>query len=198
MFTGLIEEVGRILSVARKSDSVDLTVGCSTVLDGLEIDDSVALDGCCQTVIARDEQSFTVTAVRETLAKTTLGSWDVGRPVNLERALRIGDRLGGHFVTGHVDATGEIVEVIPEEAAHMVRISFAESHAPLVIDVGSITVDGVSLTVARRGSSDLTVAIIPHTWQVTTIGEYEPGRQVNLEFDMIGKYVRNFVAADRS
>lgn len=192
MFTGLIEEVGTILEARPDGGAVRLTVGASTVREGLAIDDSVAVDGCCQTVVALDDGSFTMVAVEETLRKTTLGDFSAGRSVNLERALRVGDRLGGHFVQGHVDCVGEVLTAETLESSWIYWITYPEELASLVIPVGSIAINGVSLTAASVDANRCMVSIIPHTHDVTTFRDLAAGDRVNVEFDMIGKYIRNF------
>ncbi len=193
MFTGLVEEIGEVFEVRANGDAIDITVAAHPVLEDLQIDDSIALDGCCQTVIRRDEETFTVTAVEETLKKTTLGSFGVGTRVNLERALRVGDRLGGHFMLGHVDCVGEIIEREDLESSRLFRIRYPEEFAPLVIPVGSIAINGVSLTTAEVEGNACMVSIIPHTLGATTFGRLNTGDRVNIEFDMIGKYIRNMM-----
>ena len=193
MFTGIVEEIGKIERVDRHDRGIDLRIAASVVLDDLKIDHSIAVNGCCQTVTALSERDFSVTAIPETLRKTTLGTFEPGRTVNLERALRIGDRLGGHLVQGHVDTTGEVLRVESEGEDRLYTIGFDQEYDPLVIPVGSIVIDGVSLTVARREAGEVTVAIIPHTWKVTTFNTLGTGDRVNLEFDLIGKYIRNLL-----
>jgi riboflavin synthase len=193
MFTGLIEEVGTIIEAAPDGGAVRLTVAGSTVREGLSVDDSVAVDGCCQTVVALDESSFTMVAVEETLRKTTLGSFAAGRSVNLERALRVGDRLGGHFVQGHVDCVGEVTSAETLESSWIYWITYPGEFASLVIPVGSIAINGVSLTAADVRDNSCMVSIIPHTHDVTTFKSLAAGDRVNVEFDMVGKYIRNFV-----
>ena len=193
MFTGLIEETSTILAAGKDGGSVRLTVGASKVRQDLAIDDSVAIDGCCQTVVALQEDSFTVVAVEQTLGKTTLGEFTPGRRVNLERALRVGDRLGGHFVQGHVDCVGEILSLDVLESSWIYWIGYPEEFASLVIPVGSIAINGVSLTAADVKGSSCMVSIIPHTHDVTTFDALAVGDRVNVEFDMVGKYIRNFV-----
>ena len=195
MFTGLVEEVGEIVEAIDDKGARRITVRGTVVTDGLKIDDSVALDGCCQTVVARQGDTFTVVAVEETLKKTTLGEFTPGRPVNLERALRVGDRLGGHFVQGHVDCVGTVSATETRESSWLYWISYPEEFARLVIPVGSITINGVSLTAAEVDGNRCMVSIIPHTYEVTTFNRLHQGDLVNVEFDMIGKYIRNF--ADR-
>ena len=194
MFTGLIEEVGTVVNVEHIPGARRLTVSAEVVMQGLAIDDSVAVDGCCLTVVELTAESFTAVAVEETLAKTTLGGFSEGRRVNLERALRVGDRLGGHYVQGHVDCVGEVLEATRLESSHLFWIGYPREHGRLVIPVGSIAVNGVSLTAADVREDACMVSIIPHTTAVTTFGTLATGDRVNVEFDMIGKYVRNFVA----
>ncbi len=194
MFTGLVEETGRIEEVRRDGGALRITVAAGIVMEGLKIDDSVALNGCCQTVVERRDGAFTVVAVEETLAKTTLGTFAAGMSVNLERALRVGERLGGHFVQGHVDCVGTVVEMYERESSHVYWVEYPDRFAPLVIPVGSIAIDGVSLTAADVRENRCMVSIIPHTYQVTMFKRIARGDRVNLEFDMIGKYIRNFVS----
>ncbi len=198
MFTGLIEERGVITAITERTEGIDLTVQAELVLDDLQIDHSIALNGCCQTVVELGDGTFQVTAIAETMRKTTFGLFEVGTVLNLERAVRVGDRLGGHIVQGHVDTTGEVVAIEEKNGERLMTVSFDESYDPLLIPIGSIVIDGVSLTVARKDSGRLTVAIIPHTWRVTTFGNLSVGDRVNLEFDMIGKYVRNLLPGERS
>lgn len=189
MFTGLIEEVGTVASTIVEGGSRRLTINANNTLEDLAIDDSIAVDGCCQTVVARASDSFTVVAVEETLMKTTLGQYKEGNRVNLERPLRVGDRLGGHFVMGHVDCVGTIVRTETRESSWIYWIGYPSEFRKLVIPVGSIAVNGVSLTVAQIDGNSCMVSIIPHTHAMTTFNLLNVGDSVNLEFDMIGKYV---------
>jgi riboflavin synthase len=193
MFTGLIEEIGRIEEVVTDGGAIRITVQGRVVSDGLKIDDSVAIDGCCQTVVAIDGERFTVVAVEETLKKTTFNSFTAGRSVNLERALRVGDRLGGHFVQGHVDCVGTVVDTETRESSWIYWVEYPAEFQSLVIPVGSIALNGVSLTAAEVMGSRCMVSIIPHTFEMTTFSDIHVGDPVNVEFDMIGKYVRNLV-----
>lgn len=194
MFTGLVEEIGTVRRAIREGGAVRLELTGSRVMDDLKIDDSIALNGCCQTVVERGSDWFAVVAVEETLKKTTLGSFTSGTAVNLERALRVGDRIGGHFVQGHVDCVGTVAEATTRESSWLYWVRYPDSFAPLVIPVGSIAINGVSLTVAQVGESACMVSVIPHTFSVTTFRDLREGDAVNLEFDMLGKYIRNLVA----
>ena len=188
MFTGIIEQIGEVVGVEDLGGGRRFTIKAPMAAD-LRPDLSVAVNGACQTVVANDAAAFEVVAVEETLRKTTLGSFQVGHKVNLERPLQPNGRLDGHFVQGHVDATGEVLSVEPEANSWLCRVAFPPSFAPYLIPVGSITLDGISLTVARLDDEALTVAIIPHTYTHTNVQQWAPGTAVNLEFDMIGKYV---------
>jgi riboflavin synthase len=189
MFTGIIEEVGFVGRVEAHGDGRRFTIE-ATFAGQLRIDESVSVNGVCQTVIACDDAGFEVIAIEETLSKSALGRLREGDRVNLERAMRADARLDGHIVQGHVDTTGRIEEVEELSASHLFRIAIPERWRPYLIPTGSIAVDGISLTVARLGPCDFTVAIIPHTIDHTAIPEsWRHGAEVNLEFDMIGKYV---------
>lgn len=194
MFTGIIEEVGRIRRVEPLGGGRRLTIEASFA-GSLRPDQSVAVNGCCQTVVEVAGGAFSVVTIEETLSKTTFGLLEEGASVNLERAMRPDGRLDGHLVQGHVDATGEIVRVKELETSRLFTVAFDGGFAPYVIPVGSVAIDGISLTVARLGGSgedgrhELTVAIIPHTFDVTNVPTWTPGNLVNLEFDLIGKYV---------
>ena len=188
MFTGIIEEVGQLVEVVPFGGGRKLKIK-SKFAARLKPDESVAVNGACQTVVAADEETFEVVAIEETLRKTTFGAFQAGMPLNLERAMPMNGRLDGHFVLGHVDATGTVVSVEQEETNWLMEIAFEDSYAPYIIPVGSITIDGISLTVARLSGNHLTVAIIPHTYEHTNVSTWKAGAAVNLEFDMIGKYV---------
>lgn len=207
MFTGLIEAVGTVVSTEPRAEGRLLRIRAPELVPELEDGESVALDGACLTVAARDPEAgtFSVEAIRTTLSRTTLGDFAEGRRVNLERALRAGDRLGGHFVQGHVDATAEVVEVEPAEETVYVRVRLRRELAELVVPLGSLAVDGVSLTVNRlleRGGTEegcvAELAIIPYTWSHTNFDRLEPGDRVNLEADMIAKHVRRLVEPHRA
>lgn len=195
MFTGIIEAVGTVAAVEPLGGDRGgrrLTIA-APFAEELRPDESVAINGACQTVTRAGEGTFGVVTIEETLRKTTFGNLEAGDAVNLERALEAGGRLDGHFVQGHVDATGTVTRAEQEETNWLYTLRFAEQYAPYVIPVGSVALDGISLTVARLGETtagpELTVAIIPHTYEHTAISEWTEGTEVNLEFDMIGKYV---------
>jgi riboflavin synthase len=188
MFTGLIESTGTVRALAPVDGGQRLTI--DTPLGAvLAPGDSVATNGVCLTVVAHDDGSWSADVSPETLRVTALGRLVPGASVNLERPLAVGSRLGGHFVQGHVDGTGRVVSVHPEGEFYRVRVSFPPSLAPYFIEKGSVAVDGISLTVASLGDTTFDVQIIPHTWTATTLRHTQPGDLVNLECDMVGKYV---------
>ncbi|HEY3530366.1 MAG TPA: riboflavin synthase [Nocardioides sp.] len=189
MFTGIVEELGTVEAVEPLSDAVRLTLRATAVLEGTGPGDSVSVNGCCLTVAERTDTTWTADVMAETLAKTGLGSLTAGDRVNLERAVTAGSRLGGHLVQGHVDAVGHVVRREPGEHWDVVTVSMPRELAPYLVDKGSITVDGVSLTVVEARDDGFTVSLIPETLRRTTLGFREPGDMVNLEVDVIGKYV---------
>ncbi len=203
MFTGIVTDVGEIMEAAG-DDPRRLRIATHYAPQTIALGASIAVDGVCLTVVDKDAAGapfaawFAVDASAETLARTTAGSWTAGRRVNLERALRIGDELGGHIVTGHVDATGAILAVTPGPNAHRVEIAAPVALAPLIAEKGSIAVDGVSLTVnAVRDEPDrvvFAVNLVPYTRKVTTLGDAAPGRAVNLEIDPLARYIARWQA----
>ncbi len=195
MFTGLVEEVGKISKIETKGSGLTLSIRGSKVMNDLSIDDSISVNGACQTVIAVKGDEFRVDTVKETLLKTTLGSFKVGDSVNLERALQVTDRLGGHIVQGHVDCVGRVHSITTVSGGGWeLWISFPDQFAKYVVPVGSICINGVSLTVARVRNNMCMLAIIPHTLAVTTIGALTVNAQVNIEFDILAKYVENMIS----
>jgi len=195
MFTGIVEELGRVRRVTPNEGGARLVIDARAVLDDAALGASIAVNGCCLTVTDFDAGSFAADAVIETLARTNLGDLGPGDPVNLERPLRLADRLGGHLVQGHVDATGVVRDRAPQpDGSTMVTIEAPDAVLRYVVHKGSITVDGVSLTVARTGDDAFAVALIPHTLAVTTLGERAIGTRVNLEVDLVAKYVEALVA----
>jgi riboflavin synthase len=195
MFTGIVEELGTVEALERQSDAVRLTVRATTVLEDAGLGDSISVNGVCLTVAERTDETWTADVMAETLDKTGLGALAAGDRVNLERAVTAGTRLGGHLVQGHVDAVGRVVRRDPGDHWDVVTVSLPPALAPYLVDKGSITVDGVSLTVVstsldpRTGEAAFTVSLIPETLQRTTLGFRAPGDAVNLEVDVIGKYV---------
>jgi riboflavin synthase len=194
MFTGLVEEVGTVAAVEGDAAAARLTLRAPGVREGLAIGDSVAVNGACLTVVDLTGDGFGVDAVAETLRRTTTGALRAGDTVNLERALRLGDRLGGHLVQGHVDGTGVVAAVTPDGEGVQLRVAAGDDLLRYVVEKGSITVDGVSLTVAARPPGAFTVALIPHTIAATTLGPRAEGRTVNLEVDLLAKYVEALAA----
>ena len=195
MFTGIVEELGIVQSVARKGDTVRLAVAASTARDGSELGASVAINGVCLTVVDRPGDGLVFEIGPETLQRTTLARLAPGRRVNLERPLRFGGALGGHLVLGHVDGVGTVERVDRVESTARVRIVLPDRElAPLLIPQGSVAVDGVSLTVAALEVTTFEVMLIPHTLAVTTFGTLAAGEAVNLETDVIGKYLQRSLA----
>jgi riboflavin synthase len=195
MFTGLIEERGRVTALEPLAGGRRLHIAARRVLEDLAVGASVAVDGCCLTVTALDSGFFAVEAVPETLARTTLGSLAVGDGVNLERALALGERLGGHLVQGHVDGVGVVRALVPEGEGRRLRLEVPEPLRRFVAEKGSIAVDGVSLTVAAGTPDGCEIALIPHTLEATGMGGYAPGRRVNLEVDLLARYLARLLDA---
>lgn len=187
MFTGIIECLGKVQSINRSGDNIDLWVA-TPITHELKIDQSVAHNGVCLTVVAISGDAYKVTAVAETLAKTNIGHLQAGDTVNIERALKVGDRLDGHFVQGHVDTTGTCTGVEQLDGSWLYRFSFPEAFAALMIEKGSICINGVSLTAFNVGRDTFTVTIIPYTYEHTTFNQLQAGHTINLEFDVLGKY----------
>jgi riboflavin synthase len=194
MFTGIIEAIGLVREIVRHRDGTRVRIGVGSLARGLRAGDSIAVDGACLTVTTRTGDSFTSDLSTETLARTTLGSLRVGTRVNLERPLRLGDRLGGHLVTGHVDGIGWIADRVPQGDGELVRFRFPRGLSPLLVTKGSIAVDGISLTVAELKRDTFGVALIPHTLRHTTLGAKRAGSPVNLEADLLGKHVARLLA----
>lgn len=188
MFTGIIETTATIAGIRHDGTNIHFDIN-SSLTPELKVDQSVAHNGVCLTVIAINGSIYTVTAVAETLAKTNLGTWKEGDRVNLERALRVGDRLDGHFVQGHADATATCIERQELEGSWLFRFRFAAQYAPLVIEKGSICLNGVSLTVFDVQPDECTVTIIPYTYNHTNFNKIAAGSVVNVEFDVLGKYL---------
>lgn len=188
MFTGIIETLGTVKQVRHDQDNLHLTI-TSTLTPELKIDQSVAHNGICLTIVAIDAGSYTVTAIRETIEKTNIGDWKEGNSVNLERAMKLGDRLDGHIVQGHVDQTGICKSVENANGSWYYTFEYDEDLNNITIEKGSITVNGVSLTVVNSKKNEFSVAIIPYTYEHTNFKSFKVGTKINLEFDVIGKYV---------
>lgn len=189
MFTGIIESIGEIVSLEQEGENLHISVATHLAAE-LKIDQSVAHNGVCLTVVALGDSTYTVTAIKETLDKTNLGELAVGSLVNLERAMILGARLDGHMVQGHVDQTGRCVKVEEFDGSWKYTFQYDRSEGNLTIEKGSITVNGVSLTVVDSKMHEFSVAIIPFTYEHTNFKQLQPGSTVNLEFDVIGKYLK--------
>ena len=197
MFTGIITDIGKVRAIAKRGDT-RFEIACRYEMGGVDIGASIACNGCCLTVIEKGPDWFAVEASAETLSKTTLGSWRQGTRINLERALKVGDELGGHIVSGHVDGVGEIVSITPEGDSRRFRFRVPEALAKFIAPKGSIAVDGTSLTVNEVEACDFGVNIIAHTQAVTTWGEAKPDQPVNIEIDMLARYVARLAEFGRS
>lgn len=198
MFTGIIEEQGTVTAREASGDGIRLTLRAPLAVSDAGLGDSIAVNGTCLTVAERTDDTFTADVMKQTLDVTTLGELAVGDPVNLERAMAAGTRLGGHIVQGHIDGTGTVREVRPGDEWQVVRIAVPDDLAPLIVDKGSITVDGVSLTVSAASEPGepgwLEVSLIPETLRVTTLGAIEVGDVVNLETDVLARHVRRLLS----
>lgn len=188
MFTGIIEALGIIKEIKRDYDNLDITVS-SSITNELKIDQSVAHNGVCLTVVAINEEQYTVTAIKETIIKTNLSDWKVGDLLNLERAMKLGDRLDGHIVQGHVDQIGICKSVEEANGSWYFTFEYDSKLNNITIEKGSITVNGVSLTVVNSKENEFSVAIIPYTYEHTNFKNIKIGTKINLEFDVVGKYV---------
>ena len=188
MFTGIIETQGTIKEIVKDNDNIHISI-TSPITHELKIDQSVSHDGVCLTVVAINNDTYTVTAIRETLEKTNLKEWAVGGIVNLERAMKLGDRLDGHIVQGHVDQTGVCKSVENANGSWYFTFGYDKAANNITIEKGSITVNGVSLTVVNSKENEFSVAIIPYTFEHTNFNAIKAGTTINLEFDVVGKYV---------
>lgn len=195
MFTGIIEEIGTVSRIERGARSARLTIRCKKVLEETKIGDSIAVNGACLTAAALGADFFSADVMPETMTRTGFSLFREGSPVNLERAMAIGDRLGGHIVTGHIDGTGRIERISKAENATLLTISFAPEKMKYVVEKGSVTLDGVSLTVAKRDGRSFTVSIIPHTGGHTILLAKHVGDPVNVECDILGKYMEQILAS---
>ena len=188
MFTGIIETLGTIKDLRNENTNLHITVS-SSITNELKIDQSVAHNGVCLTVVGIENDDYTVTAIKETIDKTNLGNWKIGGIVNLERAMKLGDRLDGHIVQGHVDQTGICTKVEEANGSWYYTFEYDSSLNNITIEKGSITVNGVSLTVVNSKINEFSVAIIPYTYEHTNFNIFTVGTKINLEFDVIGKYI---------
>ena len=188
MFTGIIETLGTIQEIKHEKDNIHVTIEAN-ITNELKIDQSVAHNGICLTVVAIKDSTYTVTAIDETIQKTNLGEWQKGDLVNLERAMKLGDRLDGHIVQGHVDQTGTCISIEETNGSWLYTFEYDDKLNNLTIEKGSITVNGVSLTVVNSQKNQFSVAIIPYTHEHTNFKNFKVGSKINLEFDVIGKYV---------
>ena len=188
MFTGIIETLGIIKDLKKEGENLHITIN-SSITNELKIDQSVAHNGVCLTVVAIENDNYTVTAIKETIDKTNLGEWKLDDVVNLERAMKLGDRLDGHIVQGHVDQTGICKAIEEANGSWYFTFEYNKDLNNLTIEKGSITVNGVSLTVVNSKTNEFSVAIIPYTYEHTNFKNFKVGTKINLEFDVIGKYV---------
>ncbi|MER6156585.1 riboflavin synthase [Streptomyces sp. NPDC001868] len=195
MFTGIVEELGEVTAVEKLGDSSRFRLRGPVVTEGARHGDSIAVNGVCLTVVEHEDDWFTADVMAETLERSSLGALTTGSRVNLERPMAVGERLGGHIVQGHVDGTGEVIERKPSENWEIVKISLPADLTRYVVEKGSITVDGISLTVVDAGPDYFTVSLIPTTLDLTTLGRKQPGDPVNLEVDVIAKYVERLLGA---
>lgn len=193
MFTGIIETLGIVQEIKKEKDNVHITIA-SSITDELQIDQSVAHNGICMTVVAIKKNLYTVTAIGETIKKTNISHWQIGDSLNLERAMKLGDRLDGHIVQGHVDQIGNCVVAKETNGSWYYTFEYDESLENITIEKGSVTVNGVSLTVVDSRKNEFSVAIIPYTFEHTNFKNFKVGTKVNLEFDVIGKYVSRLYA----
>lgn len=193
MFTGIIEETGQIRSFSRRGSFLDITVRASKILKDLKAGDSINIDGACQTVVRVNKNGFAVEAVEETLKKTTFQNLKLGQLVNLERAIRASDRLGGHILTGHIDCKGKIDSIKDKNGSHIFEILLPQSNLKYLIEKGSIAVNGISLTIVEVKPKSFTVSVIPHTIKNTNFVFKKIRDEVNIELDIIGKYIEKMV-----
>ncbi len=193
MFTGIVEEVGKIKKIERNTVSAKLSIEADKVLQEVKEGDSIAVNGICLTVTSFTKNSFTADVMHETMNRTTLGKLKENSPVNLERALSVMGRFGGHMVSGHIDGRGKIVGIEKDDNAVLFTIETTEKILRYIVEKGSIAINGISLTVARVDRKNFTVSVIPHTLKVTSLGSFQKGDEVNLENDIVGKYIEKLL-----
>ena len=194
MFTGIVEEIGHVRQITRQGEFQRMQISAQRVLEDVKMGDSINVDGVCQTVVHFDAQSFSVETVSETLSRTTLGQFQSGRPVNLERALCPGDRLGGHIVQGHVDGVGHVGSVQERQDEWRIQITVPSTLQRYIAEKGSIAIDGTSLTVADLSDGGFTISVIPHTFEYTILSQRRVGDAVNLEVDVLARYIERLLA----
>ena len=194
MFTGIIEEIGIIRNIVKGSRSIKLTITAKKVLENTNLGDSIAVNGVCLTVTALGKDGFTADVMPESMSKTNMGRLKPGDRVNLERALTLSSRLGGHIVSGHIDGVGDIINMEKDDNAVRVTLTSVPKVMKYIVSEGSVALDGVSLTVAHLGDNDFTVSLIPHTAQMTTLLDKKVGDKLNIENDVVGKYVERLLS----
>jgi riboflavin synthase len=194
LFTGIIEELGRVRSIQSNGENARIVIEARTVTEGTNHGDSIAVNGVCLTALDITADSFAADVSKETLERSTLGRLRTGAPVNLERAVTPATRLGGHIVQGHVDARGRFLEAIDHGGSWTVRIGYPREVAPYLVFKGSVSVEGISLTIAALADDHFDIAVIPKTWEVTNFSHLQPGDEVNLEADVIAKYVERILS----
>ncbi len=196
MFTGIIKAIGKLEAITDNGDRL-LRISCAWDCSSIDVGASIACSGICLTVLNTGDRWFEVAASAETIGVTTLGEWQIGTSINLERALRVGDELGGHVVTGHVDGLAQIRSITPDGGSHVVWLHAPQSLAPFVATKGSVALDGVSLTVNAVNQASFSVNIIQHTWDVTCWGDSETGQKMNMEIDTMARYVARLATFDK-
>lgn len=197
MFTGIVEEMGTIAGIQRGAKSAVLTIQAEKVFEDIHIGDSIALNGVCLTVTSFGRGTYTADVMNETLQRSSLGNLSIGSRVNLERAMPADGRFGGHIVSGHIDGTGTIVKVEKDDNAIWYTIAAPEELMKYIVEKGSIAIDGISLTVAKRSDTDFAISMIPHTAKETVLSQKKPGDTVNLENDIVGKYIEQLMRYDK-
>lgn len=198
MFTGIVEEIGKVRRIVYGSRSIQLSIQCNKIMEDVKLGDSIAVNGICLTVVDRQKDEFTADVMPETMRKTGLGELKVGHCVNLERALRVSDRLGGHIVSGHIDGVGVIIDRVQEDNAIWLTIEADKDILKYIIMKGSVALDGTSLTIAYIDERCFKVSLIPLTASITILGSKEVGNTVNIECDMLGKYVEKLILNNAS
>jgi riboflavin synthase len=198
MFTGLVKEVGKVKNITVNTEGKLFEYESAELIEDMEIDDSVSINGACQTVIRKSEKSFFAQAVGTTLEKTNLNDLKAGDPVNMELALRLADRLGGHLVQGHINGTGKIKKIMNQGKNYLLTVGFPAELSKYFIEEGSVCLEGISLTISHLGQNELTVSIIPHTWDQTTLKWAKVGKKVNIEVDLVAKYIERMLLMGRT